>query len=165
MINHHAVAEEQGGAVDLVRSHSAPHERTDGDHHAYSDYRAYGARIFAPCDGVVVSAIDGMPGQPVGRIRYGPASGNHLSIDTGSELVHLAHFRPGTVTVAVGDRVAAGQLLGEVGNSGNSTEPHLHLHAERDGKGLDVSLQDARGPLYRGRIIRIRRIHTRGDRA
>lgn len=43
----------------------------------------------------------------------------------------IAHLRPGSVVVAVGDQVKAGQLLGQVGNSGNSIEPHLHIGAVR----------------------------------
>ncbi|MBS2535586.1 M23 family metallopeptidase [Catenulispora sp. NF23] len=164
LMNHHVVVEEQRGAVDLVRSRSESRQHSEGDHGAFDGYRAYGARVHAPCDGLVVSAVDGLPDQPVGRIRYGPASGNHVSIDTGSELVHLAHLRPGTVTVAIGDRVAVGQPLGEVGNSGNTTEPHLHLHAARDGLGLDLSFEGVSGSCYRGRVLRVRRRLSSGDR-
>lgn len=77
-----------------------------------------------------------------------------MFIDTGSVLVKLAHLRPGTVTVATGDRVRAGQLLGEVGNSGDTTEPHLHLYAERDGLGLDLRFTGITGTLHRGRTLR-----------
>ncbi|MEY9913445.1 membrane protein YdbS with pleckstrin-like domain [Catenulispora sp. MAP12-49] len=164
LMNRHASVREQRGAIDLVRSHSQSRGRSGGDYGAFAGYPAYGARVCAPCDGLVVSAVDGMPDQPVGRIRYGPASGNHVSIDTGSETVHLAHLRLGTVIVAVGDRVAAGQPLGEIGNSGNTTEPHLHLHAERDGIGLDLSFEDVSGFLYRGRTVRVRHRQFPGDR-
>ncbi|MER6385232.1 M23 family metallopeptidase [Streptomyces sp. NPDC001127] len=65
-------------------------------------------------------------------------------------------MRPGTVTVTTGDKVLPGDLLGEVGNSGNTTEPHLHLHAERGGIGLDLRFEGIRGSLHRGRVIRPR---------
>jgi murein DD-endopeptidase MepM/ murein hydrolase activator NlpD len=67
--------------------------------------------------------------------------------------VVLAHLRLGTVSVTAGDVVRVGQLLGEVGNSGRSTEPHLHIHAERDGTGLDLQFIGVTGGLYRGRTI------------
>ncbi|MFE4821218.1 peptidoglycan DD-metalloendopeptidase family protein [Streptomyces sp. NPDC056704] len=117
-------------------------------------YLIYGAKLYAPCDGDVVSAADDYADQVPGTIRYEPPYGNHVFIDTGSELVKLAHLRPGTVTVTTGDRVRAGQLLGEVGNSGNTTEPHLHLHAERDGLGLDLRFTGITGSLHRGRTLR-----------
>ncbi|MER7464077.1 hypothetical protein [Streptomyces sp. NPDC097981] len=47
-----------------------------------------------------------------------------------------------------------GQLLGEVGNSGNSSEPHLHIHAEREGVGLDLRFTGITGTLHRGRALR-----------
>jgi hypothetical protein len=59
-----------------------------------------------------------------------------------------------SASLARGDTVRAGQLLGEVGNSGNTTEPHLHLHAERDGLGLDLEFTGVPGRLHRGRTVR-----------
>jgi murein DD-endopeptidase MepM/ murein hydrolase activator NlpD len=61
-----------------------------------------------------------------------------VRIDSGTEIVTVAHLRPGSVAVAVGEQVRAGQFLGAVGSSGNSFAPHLHLQAERDGVGLDL---------------------------
>lgn len=77
-----------------------------------------------------------------------------MFVDTGREIVELAHLRPVSLTVSRGDTVRAGQLIGETGNSGNTSEPHLHLHAERDGVGLDLRFTGIRGRLYRGRVIR-----------
>src|SRR3546814_21165157 len=54
--------------------------------------------------------------------------GNHVIVDHGDgTYVAYAHLRRGSLLVGVGDRVQAGQPLGEVGNSGNSSEPHLHV--------------------------------------
>jgi len=52
-----------------------------------------------------------------------------LAVGAGRYVV-LAHLRRGSVRVHSGQRVRAGQLLGRVGNSGNSSEPHLHVHAQ-----------------------------------
>ena len=57
--------------------------------------------------------------------------GNYVAIDCNGFFVILAHLRQGSVTVSEGERVAVGTRLGAMGNSGNSSEPHLHVHAQR----------------------------------
>ena len=108
----------------------------------------FGRPIIAPCPGHVVIVHDGeadhearrsqvrllpyLLGQ-ASRVRGGPAAiaGNHVVIATSPSgpYVLLAHLRRGSVTVAVGDRVRTGDRVGSCGNSGNSTQPHLHLQA------------------------------------
>lgn len=153
-LNHHLVEPAQTGALDLVAV------RRDGARAAgvcpreLMAYEAYGAEVVSPCDGVVAVAVDGEPDQLPQRLARCAPSGNHVRIDTGSEIVHLAHLRPGSVRVAVGDKVVAGQPLGEVGNSGRTTEPHLHVHAERDGHGLRLRFpQTTKGRLRPGVVF------------
>lgn len=154
LVNHHARLPEQRGAVDLTGL--GPHgTRTRRDTADLTAYAAYGRPVRSPCRGRVVSTATTIPDQRPGELRYQPPYGNHVFLDTGREIIKLAHLRPGSVTVRPGDVVEPGRLLGEVGNSGNSTEPHLHLHAERDGLGLDLRFTDVRGRLYRGRRVRV----------
>lgn len=106
----------------------------------------YGQPILAPVDGTVVAVHDGEPDHEArrsqlslvgyllgqaGRLRRGPAAlaGNHviLALPDRSAFVVLAHLRAGTVRVAVGDPVRTGTALAECGNSGNSTQPHVHV--------------------------------------
>ncbi|WP_158540143.1 M23 family metallopeptidase [Rhodosalinus halophilus] len=94
-------------------------------------YAIFGAELRAPCAGRVVAAEGARPDfevpneDPVNRL------GNHVILRCGTAEIVLAHMRQGSVTVAAGDAVAVGDRLGEVGNSGASTEPHLHIHAQR----------------------------------
>lgn len=154
-LNPHASFPEQRGALDVIQiGRGGARARGTGLRGENESYPVYGQSLYAPCDGTVVSAADHLDDQEPGTIRYQPPYGNHVFIDTGAEIVKLAHLRRGTVTVKTGDPVHAGQLLGEVGNSGNSTEPHLHIHAERDGLGLDLQFTGVTGPLCRGRTVR-----------
>ena len=59
---------------------------------------------------------------------YRPLAGNHVIVEGAEGVALYAHLRAGSVRVRAGDRVAAGESLGTVGNSGNSTMPHLHFH-------------------------------------
>ena len=59
--------------------------------------------------------------------------GNHVLLRCGAVDILLAHFRQGSVRVNPGQRVSLGDILGEAGNSGNTSAPHLHIHAQQPG--------------------------------
>ena len=123
--SHHLHAYGQTYAIDLV------HEPAVGGRPGLAwwplarrpaDFPGFGQPVLAPAAGTVVRAR--------GRELLGPGRilGNHVVLDLGGGVyAALAHLRRGTLRVRPGDRVAAGQQLAECGNSGNSTEPHLHF--------------------------------------
>ena len=95
-------------------------------------YFAFGADVVAPCAGEVISAQNTRPNRrPLDPDSDDRTGGNHVIIFCDGHSVHLAHMQPGSVAVSVGDLVTAGQLVGNVGTSGNTTEPHLHINAAR----------------------------------
>jgi hypothetical protein len=148
--NHHVSSVAQRAALDIValgpfgtRARGiAPLEN--------ERFFIYGSPVSAPCDGIVVAATDGA--DDVGD-SLPTAFGNAVGIqrDDGV-IVVLAHLQRGSVAVRTGDRVAAGAPVGRVGNSGRSTEPHLHLHAEREGRGIPMRFNGR--SLVRNAIVR-----------
>lgn len=94
-------------------------------------YTTFGTPVVAPCNGEIAKVVDGREDMPVPVMDRAHMAGNYVAINCGRFFVILAHLRKGSVTVSAGDRVAVGDLLGEMGNSGNSSEPHLHVHAQR----------------------------------
>lgn len=119
--------------ISLVRPESA--DRFPG----------FGRPILVPVSGVVLAVHDSESDHPAYRglpsIRYaltqrrrasvGWASlaGNHVLIDSGGIVVALCHLQQGSIQVARGQQVRVGDILARCGNSGNSTEPHLHVQA------------------------------------
>ena len=100
-----------------------------------SSYPYFGDEIHAAAAGKVLAVVDGYPEQVPGPGNLPPgqtvqsAGGNHVVVDIGGgRYAFYAHMQPGSVAVAVGDRVRAGQVLGLLGNSGNTDGPHLHFH-------------------------------------
>ncbi|MEH3155431.1 MAG: M23 family metallopeptidase [Gordonia paraffinivorans] len=152
ILNHHWPVPEQRGAWDLVRLGTRQRSRKGFRAVPDSAYFAFGAPVVAPCEGTVVRSVDGLPDGVADTDR--PA-GNHVVIDTGRELVVLAHLRHGSVAVSQGMTVAPGDPIGEVGNSGNSTEPHLHIHAERDGRPLRLRFTDIRRRVGKGAVVAV----------
>lgn len=106
------------------------------------DYFAYGREVIAPADGIVTDVINGVRDNAPGSMNPYSALGNAVLIQHREDEVSvLAHLKPGSIKVKVGDKVARGQLIGLCGNSGNSSEPHLHYHLQntpiiQDGTGI-----------------------------
>jgi len=96
-------------------------------------YVIYGARVLAPCAGRVLVAVDGLADMQVPEVDRDHLAGNHVMLRCAKADVLLGHLSPGSVQVRAGDAVSTGVWLGAVGNSGNTGEPHLHVHAQRPG--------------------------------
>jgi murein DD-endopeptidase len=121
-------------AIDWVKvdAHFSTHS---GDSLKNSSYYAYGNDALAVADGIVTEVKDSIPENVPGinsravPITLETVGGNHVIVDIGGgHFAFYAHLQPRSIRVKLGDRVKRGQVLGLVGNSGNSTEPHLHFH-------------------------------------
>jgi Peptidase family M23 len=129
-------------AVDWVQLRDG--KLFDDDGSGNGQWYGFGADVVAVADGSVAAVFDGMPEQkpamPATGLR-GPRdySGNHVSlqISPGVWAVY-AHLQPGSITVKTGDDVKKGQVIGKLGNSGNSSGPHLHFQLS-DGPEITTS--------------------------
>lgn len=95
---------------------------------------SFGVQVFSPCTGQVVWTHNDTPDPPPGKKNPG-AVANSVTIDCGGFNVIMAHFKQYSVVVNTGDQVKAGDPIAAVGNSGNSTGPHLHIMAVRENSG------------------------------
>jgi biotin carboxyl carrier protein len=120
-------------AIDWVEAY--PDGKTfQGDEKDNKSYKIYGAEIHSVADGVVTEMKDGLPQNVPNADTYAvpitleTIGGNHVIVDIGGgHFAFYAHMQPGSPRVKVGDHVKTGQVLGLVGNTGNSSEPHLHF--------------------------------------
>jgi len=139
-------------AIDWVQLN--PDGKTyTGDPSENKNYRAYGAEILAVADGVVTEIKDGIPQNTPGAkalavpITLETIGGNHVIEELGGGLfAFYAHMQPGTLRVKVGDKITRGQTLGLLGNTGNSSEPHLHFqicdaNSELGSEGIPYALR------------------------
>jgi hypothetical protein len=150
--NYHAAVPDQRWAYDLLVE---PHLTGSTE---LGDYGCYGVSVVAPVRGTVVSAHDGEPDEVPGAVsnNFTAPTGNHVMIrmETGTFLV-IAHLKDGSVAVETGDSVEEGQVIGQCGNSGNTSEPHIHIHHQRQdptvhpinfAEGLPLYFRDHDGP-------------------
>jgi hypothetical protein len=163
ILNYHVVVPAQRYALDILGLDGTT--RADGLlPEALTAYAIWSRPVIAPCAGTVVAVEnalpDGVPGIP--NAPKEQAAGNHVVLRCGAYHVVLAHLQRGSVVVEPGASVGVGILLGRVGNSGNTSEPHLHIHALRG----DVA--DREQLLWKGNGVPITfrgRFLVRGDTA
>jgi len=122
-------------AIDWMRIGDDGRFVGEGDPSDPAIWNAYGEDVLAIADGTVVQVMDGLEDQAPGSlpdpgsITLETVDGNHVILDLGGGLfVFYAHLSPGSVAVEVGDEVKAGDVVGELGNTGNTSAPHLHIH-------------------------------------
>jgi murein DD-endopeptidase MepM/ murein hydrolase activator NlpD len=129
-LNYHIEVPVQKHAFDFIIKDSLDKSyKTDSK--TNEDYYAFGKDITAPCDGEVVLAVDGIKDNIPGQVNPMFITGNTIILKTDKEeYIVFAHFKNHSITVKEGERVKQGQLLGLCGNSGNSSEPHLHFHIQ-----------------------------------
>jgi hypothetical protein len=136
--NAHFMDEKQRYAVDFVKLNVAGFRARGvfpGDPHAYA---IYGDVVLSPCDGSVLAVADGFAdGVPDAKHPLG----NNVVLRCGDAAVTLAQLERGSIVVKPGAAIVRGAPLARVGNSGLSPEPHLHVHAERNGAAAPLTFE------------------------
>jgi hypothetical protein len=157
LVNHHYPILAQSHALDLVKLEAG--RTCVGDPARVESYPAFGAVVRAPNDGRVVRAVDAKVDVAVGQTDVDAPVGNHVVIQIGpAHHVLLAHLQHGSVEVREGQTVQTGEPVGRCGNSGNTSQPHLHLQVQ---SGPDFEAEDLTtypivfrgGQLLRGRAV------------
>lgn len=128
--NYHVSTKSQKNAFDIMMmGGNGKSYKTVG--RTNDDYYAFGQPLTAPCDGEVVLAVDGVKDNIPGEMNTMFVTGNTVVIKTtNNEYLLFAHFKQYSIKVKQGEQVKKGQLLGLCGNSGNSSEAHLHFHIQ-----------------------------------
>jgi hypothetical protein len=143
LINYHYVTSTQRDALDILQARNGRTHQPGSTE--LTSYYIYGKPVLAPADGTVAFVLDGRPDQQIGSTDGRFQRGNNIVLDIGGgHFVMMAHLSPGSIQVKVGDQVRVGQQIANVGNSGNTTEPHLHIQAQTVSTGVgDIATTDA----------------------
>lgn len=151
-INYHHADQRQRFALDFMKLNMLGTRSWGLTPNQLTDYMIYQETIYSPCTGRVVDVVDQVKeiapltmNQQTKRYRDHAPTGNHVVIDCQNVRVVLAHMIPNRIRVQEQTIVKRGDPIGQVGNSGNTSEPHLHIHAEKNGKGVPI--------LFRGRFL------------
>jgi hypothetical protein len=129
LINHHYRLSSQRNALDLNRIVQGK-ERV-GDRNRLESHPAWNSVLYAPLQGKIAFVVNDREDNPIGQTDGKNPAGNYLSLDIGGgRYVLMAHLKKGSVRVEVGDSVSVGQEIARCGNSGNTSQPHLHLQVQ-----------------------------------
>ena len=156
----HAILSAEDIKNDNVKTYS-------GDIHKNESYYIFGREVLATATGVVAATQNYVADNIPGEYNERQAAGNYVVLDHGNgEFSMFAHLKYKSVVVKTGDHVEYGDVLGLCGNSGNSSEPHLHYHLQNTkewhkGEGLPAQFNEyisngefvQRGEPVRGQII------------
>ena len=128
--NYHVSVQSQKNAFDLlIRDTTGKSFKTNGQ--SNEDYYCFGEKIISPCNAEVVMVIDGVKDNIPGEMNSFFATGNTVVLRTNNnEYIYLCHFKKHSIQVKEGYQAKQGELLGLCGNSGNSSEAHLHFHIQ-----------------------------------
>lgn len=149
--NYHAKYPNERWAYDLLAAPAAVNSPR------LEDYGIYGVKVVAPASGIIVSARDDEPDLVPGNEDYKSMAGNRIVMrldETGTYLM-IAHLKQGSVLVKEGQHVKEGTEMAQAGNSGASSEPHIHIHHQRQdpsktsiflSEGLPLYFRDIEGP-------------------
>ena len=119
-------------AIDYIQSDDEGHIVFPDDDSKLSDFPAYGKPVLAVSNAKVVKVVNRFPNVKPGvldpDLTLKEAGGNYVILDIGGgKYAFYAHLKPNSIEVKVGDRVSSGQKIARLGNSGNTTFPHLHF--------------------------------------
>ena len=146
--NYHVAYENQQYAYDMLIMKD--NVSFSGDAKKNESYFVYGKEIIAPCDAKVVKVITGVADNIPGELNPEQLTGNTIVLETSKEEYLLfAHLKENSITVREGQFVRQGSVMAKCGNSGNTTEPHLHLSLQNH---ADMNISTG-GKLYFNQII------------
>lgn len=139
--NYHVTEPDQRWAYDLFVMRDGFSFK--GDSTNLANYFCYGLPIIAPADGKIMEVVDTMPDMAIGDLsEESYPNGNYIVLKVAeNEYLLLCHLKPNSIKVKVGEFVKQGKEIASVGNSGHTSEPHLHIQLQDDisyGEGIPL---------------------------
>jgi hypothetical protein len=147
IINYHNTHPTQRYALDIMKLNVLGARANGLYPRSLTDYAIFGETLYSPCDGTIANLVNDLPNLVPGESDRKNLAGNHILLKCKGADILMAHLLKGSITSQVGSLVKSGDAIAKIGNSGNTGEPHLHIHARKantgksilDGEGLPIT--------------------------
>lgn len=161
--NHHHDVASQKYAFDFIKTNKdGKFFRTNGK--TNGDYFSFGADILAPADGVVVEVVNGLRDNKPSELNSFNFIGNYIMIKHAEDIFSiLGHLRQNSAVVNVTDKVKVSQKIAECGNSGYTTEPHLHFQIQNSDVFAKVDKNYKRIDIAKGQKVFFKQVFALKD--
>ena len=128
LVSHHYFAGSQRYALDLIKA--ADGQFAQNPNARLEASATFNQPILAPISGKVIGIENSLEDNAIGKTNPGNPAGNHVILETNEGVyILLAHLKKGSIGIKLGEQLEAGAQIGLCGNSGNSSQPHLHIQA------------------------------------
>jgi Peptidase family M23 len=146
-INYHNPNRAQRYALDIMQLNALGARANWLYPRSLTDYAIFGETLYSPCDGTISSLVKDLPNLVPGEKDQKNPAGNHILLSCKGADILMAHLLKGSITSQVGSLVRSGDAIAKIGNSGNTSEPHLHIEAQKantgksslDGEGIPIT--------------------------
>jgi Peptidase family M23 len=146
-INYHNTHPTQRYALDIMKLNVLGARANGFYPRSLTDYAIFGETLYSPCDGTISRLVNDLPNLIPGEKDQKNPAGNHILLGCKGVEINMSHLLKGSITSKVGSLVKTGDVIAKIGNSGNTSEPHLHIHAQKatteksslDGEGVPIT--------------------------
>jgi Peptidase family M23 len=152
-LNYHNTNLVQRYALDIVKLTTFGTRANGFQPRSLTNYNIFEETLYSPCNGTVNATVNNLPDLiPPKSDRQNPA-GNHILLQCKGADILMAHLQRRSITVQAGEAIRVGQAIAKVGNSGNTTEPHLHIHARKENTGNSALEGEGLPMLFDGKFL------------
>jgi Peptidase family M23 len=154
LINYHYLNKSQRYAMDILKLNKYGFRCNGIYPKELNRYCIYGEPVYAPADGKVIRVVSDSEDLIPPERDSANIAGNHIIIKTNEDIyMVLAHLLKGSINVKNGDEISRGQMIGKIGNSGNTSEPHLHIHCVKSGANDYFKRGEGIPILFKGKFL------------
>ena len=117
------------------------------------DYAIFGETLYSPCNGTIANLVNDLPNLAPGESDRKNLAGNHILLRCKGAEILMAHLLKGSITSKAGTLVKTGEPIAKIGNSGNTSEPHLHIHARKVNTGKAILAGEGLPITFDGKFL------------